>query len=277
MTLAISHRVRRIRAMLPEGGSLPDEMWEHRHRGVLVLLYAHAVGIVIFGVVRGHTFIHSALEASIVAVLTTLAAVGGGNRRLKSAMGAFALISASAILVHLSGGAIEMHFHFFVALGVLTLYQDWITFLLALGYVVVHHALMGYIDPTSVYNHTAAQQSPWKWALIHGFFVTAACVVLIISWRVNEVERGRAEDFRRELDGMELRRAQALEINDNIVQGLTVAQMALAMDRTEESAEALSETLAKARHIISDLLGEAKTDLQAGDLVRENPSIVRAV
>jgi signal transduction histidine kinase len=263
--------------MLPEGRSLPDEMWAPRHRGILILLYAHAAAIVIFGLIRGYTLTHSLLEASIVAGLASVAALPGGSRRLRSAMGAFALISASAILVHMSGGAIEMHFHFFVALGILTLYQDWMTFLLALGYVVVHHALMGYIDPSSVYNHGAAQQSPWKWALIHGFFVTAACVVLIISWRVNETERAKAEEYRRVLDGMEIRRTQALEINDNIVQGLTVAQMALAMDRTEESAEALSETLKKARSIISDLLGEANTELHAGDLVREKPSIVRAV
>jgi len=44
-------------------------------------------------------------------------------------------MSSSAILVHLSGGYIEFHFHFFVMLVFLALLQDWLPFLLAVGYV----------------------------------------------------------------------------------------------------------------------------------------------
>src|SRR5256885_1753629 len=47
-------------------------------------------------------------------------------------------MTSSALLVHLSGGYIEFHFHFFVMVGLLALYQDWTTFILAIGYVVVH-------------------------------------------------------------------------------------------------------------------------------------------
>jgi hypothetical protein len=32
--------------------------------------------------------------------------------------------------------------------GVITLYQDWLPFGLALGYVVVHHSVLGLLDPT---------------------------------------------------------------------------------------------------------------------------------
>ena len=35
---------------------------------------------------------------------------------------------ASALLVHLSGGRIELHFHFFVMMSVIVLYQDWLPF-----------------------------------------------------------------------------------------------------------------------------------------------------
>lgn len=60
------------------------------------------------------------------------------------------------------------------------------------------------------------------------------------------------------------RQRRALEINDNIVQGLFVARTALALDEREISEEALRTTLDSARHIISDLLGEAGSELELG-------------
>jgi len=71
---------------------------------------------------------------------------------------------------------------------------------------------------------------------------------------------------------------QALEINDNIVQGLVVAETALAFDQHELSKEALATTLVSARQIISDLLGEAnsETRLGPGDLRRNTPAITRS-
>ncbi|MEX2395268.1 MAG: hypothetical protein WD826_12405 [Actinomycetota bacterium] len=265
----------RIRAMLPEGGSLPAEYWERRHRWMLRLLAVHAVAIAIFARFRGFSLTHSVQEGAIVAGIAILAAIPRRNRKLQSALGALGLITASAVLVHISGGSIEMHFHFFFALGVLTLYQDWFPFLLALGYVVLHHTVMGMISPESVYNHPAAWANPWKWALIHGFFVTAASAAMVISWRLSEVERARAEAFRTRLHDSDLRRRQALEINDNIVQGLTVAKMALELDQSDETHRVLEETLHKARVIISELLDDDTDAIEPGGLVRAQPALVQ--
>ena len=75
------------------------------------------------------------------------------------------------------------------------------------------------------------------------------------------------------------RQRQALEINDNIVQGLTVAQMALAVNDTKLSQDALRSTLEKAREIVSGLLGDVDGKgrvLKEGDLVRSQPAVVSA-
>ncbi|HEX8134804.1 MAG TPA: hypothetical protein VF880_15410 [Actinomycetes bacterium] len=42
-----------LRVALPHGSPLPPEVWERRHRGILVLLWIHAVGLAVFGVLRG--------------------------------------------------------------------------------------------------------------------------------------------------------------------------------------------------------------------------------
>ena len=74
----------------------------------------------------------------------------------------------------------------------------------------------------------------------------------------------------------QLRRRQALEINDNVVQGLTVAKYALDAGNQEDARRAIESTLAAARHIITELLDEGPDDLRlvAGDLVRLEPATV---
>jgi len=62
-------------------------------------------------------------------------------------------------------------------------------------------------------------------------------------------------------------RRLALEINDSIVQGLVLAQISLALGCGREQGLAIvSRTLATARRLASDLLGERP--VQPGDLVR---------
>jgi hypothetical protein len=69
---------------------------------------------------------------------------------------------------------------------------------------------------------------------------------------------------------MKARQRQALEINDNIVQGLAVAKYQLDRGADDESREAIEETLHKARGLITDLLG----DLGPGDLRRSERAAV---
>lgn len=79
-------------------------------------------------------------------------------------------------------------------------------------------------------------------------------------------------------EDMRERQRQALEINDDIVQGLAAAQMALALGDQAQSEAALSATLGAAQSIISDLLGEvgAHNRLAPGDLRRATPTTLTA-
>ena len=87
------------------------------------------------------------------------------------------------------------------------------------------------------------------------------------------LERVRAAQLRWQVAQSRLRRKQALEINDNIVQGLTVAQYAFFMGENEKGMQAIEGTLEAARQIITDLMEESA---QAGSpetsLVRDQPA-----
>jgi signal transduction histidine kinase len=267
----------RIRQILPGGGALSDEIWERRHRGILLFLWAHAIGIGVVALFRGYSGPHSLAEGGTVALLALAATFVTGSRAVRAGLAATGLFTCSAMVVHLSGGIIEMHFHFFVMIGLLTLYQEWTPFLLGIGYVLVHHGVLGVISPEAVFNHPSAAENPWLWAGIHGIFVLAASVASILSWRLNEDAHERAEKFSLRLHAEQLRQRQALEINDNVVQGLTVAKYALDAGDPAHAKEAVERTLSSARHIVTELLNdEDETDLKLGpgDLVRIEPATV---
>jgi diguanylate cyclase len=176
------------RGLLPTGQLLTPEVWARRHRGIVWLLWLHVAGIVAFAMLRGYGPVHGLQEAMLVAVFALPAAHGSVGRRARSAAAVLGLITASAVIVHLSGGMVEAHFHFFVMVGVITLYQDWLPFGLALVYVVVHHSVIGMLAPAQVFNHPAAQRAPLKWALLHGAFVAAASVAYLVNWRLSETQ-----------------------------------------------------------------------------------------
>jgi diguanylate cyclase (GGDEF)-like protein/PAS domain S-box-containing protein len=134
----------------------------------------------------------STAGACVVAGFAVLAGFGRIGRIGRAAAVGAGLMTASALLVHLSGGYIELHFHFFVMIIFMALYQDWIPYLLALLYVAIHHGVVGVLWPTMVYNHQAAIQAPWTWAGIHAFFVLWASVGSIVAWKYAEHAHGRA-------------------------------------------------------------------------------------
>ncbi|MDQ1374102.1 MAG: hypothetical protein QOJ09_1440, partial [Actinomycetota bacterium] len=78
-------------------------------------------------------------------------------------------------------------------------------------------------------------------------------------------------DFRKAMDELE-RRNQALEINDNVVQGLATASYALRLGLKGEAAAAIEGTLAAARTMIDDLLGGSGDSVQGAGLMRERPA-----
>ena len=200
-----------LRSALPRGHSLPDEAWRLRHLALLSLLWLHVPGVALFALVRGLSPAHAAFEGALIAAVAFVATAERfliGHRRLGASIVSIGLLSSSAVVVHVSGGAIEAHFHFFVMTSLLLLYEDWLPFLLAFGYVVVHHATLGVLAPDSLYDHPGDESSPFRWALIHGAMISAAGAANVVSWRLNEDVRAES---RRTTDRLRLSEAQLAE------------------------------------------------------------------
>jgi diguanylate cyclase (GGDEF)-like protein/PAS domain S-box-containing protein len=186
--------ISRMRLLLPEGRTLPDDAWRSRHHAMVGLLFAEAVGLVLFSWAQGNSWLHNIAHAGALVPIGVIALMIEDRRRAASVLVSLGLITSCALLVHIWHGAIEAHFLFFVTIVVLALYEDWVPFLVAAAYVVIHHGAMGALDPDGVYNHQDAVDHPWKWALIHGGFVVAAGIASLAAWRLNEGVRAAASE-----------------------------------------------------------------------------------
>jgi hypothetical protein len=235
----------------------------------------NAVGLFAFGMAQGYGLGHSALESSIVAVSALVAWEARRRPLVASVIGTLGLLTASGILVHLSEGSIEAHFHFFVMVTLIILYQDWVPFLVAIAYVVAHHAFFGLIDPGSVFNHPAAIQNPVKWAVIHGAFILGATIAGLTVWKQNESLRASYQTAAARLAQAETKQRDALDLNDNVLQHLAIADYAYEVGMDDKGRAALKRSIAETHKIVSDLLAASMADIQPGALVRAKGHSVR--
>jgi signal transduction histidine kinase len=218
---------------LPKGATLSVPEFEARHRAILWLVFVQDAGLFIFGLARHVGLWIDVLECALIAILGGVSAARVLSPRFRAAVATMALIITSSIVVQFSGGYIEAHFHFFVMLAVIFLYQDWIPDLLAIGYVAIDHGVIGAIFPGAVYNHPSAVAHPFLWALIHAAFVLAESAALIAGWKVIE----STED---------LRRSEMVRFNRELAsQAKSLAQ---SEDRARQANAAKSEFLASMSH-----------------------------
>jgi signal transduction histidine kinase len=101
----------------------------------------------------------------------------------------------SALLIHLTGGRIETHFHVFGSLAFLAFYRDWRVIVPATIVVAADHFARGVFWPESVYGISSVDY--WRF-LEHTFWVAfedAFLVLGCISWsrEMREMAYGRAE------------------------------------------------------------------------------------
>ena len=89
-------------------------------------------------------------------------------------------------------------------------------------------------------------------------------------------DQHQAAEAREQLAALAMRQRHALEVNDDIIQGLAVADLALNLEDYTKARDAIAETLTAARQFVTDLLGDA-TDIAGavtispGDLRRRSP------
>ncbi len=163
---------------LPSGRDLAAGDLAWRHRFVCLLVAVHLPVLEVVALVRGRG-VWEALLTVLPATVLLAVAVLARRRRLRASAATGALLACSWALVHLFDGRVEPHFHSFVAVAVVALYQDWVVLALAVGVVAAQRLLEA--------------GSGWGWGLVHIGFVLAEAAVLLVFWHAGEVARDEHE------------------------------------------------------------------------------------
>jgi diguanylate cyclase (GGDEF)-like protein len=214
-------RLHALKRHLPGGGALPAAEFDRRHTTLVGILCAGSVIIVVAALAADFSALHSLMLGLFPIGAAAMAARRDLPRRTRSVAATLGLSACAALGVHISGGLIEAHFSFFVVVMLLTLYEDWAVFGLAVAVVLLHHGILGMVNPHAVFHSPAQYDHPWRWATIHAVFVAAAGIAGVGSWRLNEDVRVQMRATQLELEraattdaltGLRNRRALAADL-----------------------------------------------------------------
>ena len=211
---------------------------------------------------------------------------------------AVAQVLWSGLLIHLTGGRIETHFHVFGSIALLAAYRDWRVLIPATIVVALDHGLRGIYWPQSVFGVVTA--SPWRtlehaaWVVFEDIFLVQFCIQSVREMRAIATHRARLESTNERIEAEVTHRTEELQAANEemaaqqeelqaMMQELESMNAALESARrvAEEADMAKSEFLANMSHEIrtpmTAILGFADTLLEDGDMSLAPESRISAI
>ena len=125
--------------------------------------------------IHTHVWVALILGGTITALPVALAWLKPGEVLTRHVIAAAQMLW-SALLIHLSGGRIETHFHVFGSLAFVAFYRDWPVLITATVVVATDHLLRGILWPESVYGIT----NPEWWRFLEHAFWVVFCISILI-------------------------------------------------------------------------------------------------
>ncbi|MBX3393945.1 MAG: response regulator [Phycisphaerae bacterium] len=211
---------------------------------------------------RLHIHVYAALIlGAIISSLPIYLAITRPGEAVTRHVIAIAQTVWSALLIHLTGGRIETHFHVFGSLAFLAFYRDWRVLLTATAVVTADHAFRGIYWPQSVYGVLLA--SPWRtlehagWVVFEDIFLIQSCIQGVS--RLRELARQQSE-----LEGTNERieREVADRTCDLQIANRELAEHKLEMEAMVERLESVNGELERAR-AEADAANTAKSEFLA--------------
>jgi methyl-accepting chemotaxis protein len=142
------------------------------------LLLAHLLLVLALAPLRG-TWTEALLWGVPVIGLGWLAARVWEGRLVARLSIAAAFLTVSALIIHQTGGMIEMHFHIFAILAFLLLYRDWRVPVAGAVVVAVHHVLFNALQAADTGVTVFQHHTGWGIVAVHAGWVVFETAILV--------------------------------------------------------------------------------------------------
>jgi methyl-accepting chemotaxis protein len=179
---------------LPRGTRLSAESWAARHRIILWLLWGHVPALALIGVFGPRSLGETAGLALAVAA-TAVGAGAAGSRDARAALASVGLISSTFVAIELSGGVMSWHIHLYAILIFVALYQQWAPLIWSVAVVVVHHGILGVLQPDRVFGMGMSMGGALGMVVLHAGLLVLEVVGILVFWRF-------AEDSERQVEAL---------------------------------------------------------------------------
>jgi signal transduction histidine kinase/DNA-binding response OmpR family regulator/HPt (histidine-containing phosphotransfer) domain-containing protein len=192
----------------------------------------------------------AAVLGGLIAVPPILLAMFRAGRQSTRLCVAAGQMLMGVLLIHLTGGRIETHFHVFGSLAFLAFYRDRAVLFLAAAVIVADHWLGGLHWPFSTYGMNAP--APWRW-VEHAAWIAFEVIILAQFCHESAREMGRAAERQAELEAAReqiLREANVRTAEMEARVAERTAELVRAKEAAEQASRAKSEFLANVSHEI---------------------------
>ncbi len=160
------------------------------------------------------------LLGGLLSVPTVILAIKRPNDRTTRYSIAAAQALYSAMLIHLTGGRIETHFHVFGSLAFLAFYRDFTVLGIATAITALDHMIRGVFLPQSVFGLTQPDHLRW---MEHTAWVLFEDVMLVVSIRHGLSELRRMASDRARLEHAQDKTEQSVRARTGELEATAVA------------------------------------------------------
>ncbi len=168
----------------------------------------------------------------------------------------------SALLIHLTGGRIESHFHIFGSLAFLAVYNDWRLLVTASVVVIADHVLRGIFWPQSVYGVLSIEPLRWIehawWVVFEDVFLIKVCLNNVAETHNLAQRQAEVEDTGARVEEAVKERTLELRTSERILSTQYAVNRVLAVSNSfSESAAQILRAIAI--NMMNDFGGESST------------------